>query len=111
MRLVFAVLAGFALTTVVTAGSLPRFDTAAFCAKVGTIGLTQSTIMLDGCIREEVVAKTELTAAWDSLSANEQNHCVTAASFAGDGSYGVMRSCLVRLRTDAALDQSAPASN
>ena len=111
MRLALAVLSVVALASPASAASLPSFDTAAFCAKVGTIGLTQSTVMLDGCIHEEVAARTELATAWDSLSVNEQNHCVTAASFAGDGSYGVMRSCIARLRADAALDQTAPPSN
>ncbi len=111
MHYALVLCAGLALAAPASAASLPSFDTAAFCAKVGTIGLTQSTVMLDGCIHEELAARTELSTAWEGLSANEQNHCVTAASFAGDGSYGVMRSCVARLRADAALDAGGGTGN
>ncbi len=104
MRLAYAVFASVALAVPAAAASLPSFDSAAYCAKVGVIGLTQSTVMLDGCIREEVSARTEMDDTWNNLTPTEQGHCLTAATFAGDGSYAVMKSCLARLRADATLD-------
>ncbi len=104
MRLVLATLAGLmALALPAAAASLPNFDSAAYCAKVGYIGMSHSTVTLDGCIAQEVAARDELVQGWDVLTPNEQGHCLTAATFAGDGSYALMRSCVVRLRADAAL--------
>jgi hypothetical protein len=103
MRLILAVVAALVLGSPALASSLPSFDSAAFCAKVGYIGMTHSTVALDGCITSEVAARMELTQAWDGLTPNEQGHCLTAATFAGDGSYALMRSCVARLRADAAL--------
>jgi len=65
--------------------------------------MTQSTVALDGCVTQEIAARAELTSGWDALTPNEQTHCTTAATFAGDGSYAVLRSCLARLSADAAL--------
>jgi hypothetical protein len=103
MRLILAVVAGLVLALPASATPFPNFDSAAFCAKVGYVGMTHSTVALDGCITSEVAARTELAEAWDGLSANEQGHCLTAATFAGDGSYALMQSCLARVRADAAL--------
>ena len=107
MRLAIAALAVSAFAAPAAAGSLPSFDSASYCSKVGFVGMTQSTVTLDGCIHEEVAARAELDEAWDALTPNEQGHCLTAAGFAGDASYALMRSCLVRQRADAALDRAA----
>ena len=111
MRFALAMTAAIALTTTAFAGPLPSFDSAAFCARVGFIGMTQSTVALDGCVEQEVAARSELEAAWGALTPGEQGHCLTAAVFAGDGSYALMRSCLARLRADALLNQGAVAGN
>jgi hypothetical protein len=110
LRSVLAAVA-FAAATPVAAGPLPSFDTAAYCAKVGTIGMSQSVIVLDGCVSQEVAARTALAESWPALSTNEQGHCLTAAAFAGDGSYALMESCVARLRADAALTGDVAAGN
>jgi hypothetical protein len=103
MRLILAAIAAAVLPMPAQATTLPSFDSATYCAKVGFVGMTQSTVALDGCVSLEVAARTELADEWEALSPDEQGHCLTAATFAGDGSYALMRSCLARLRADAAL--------
>ena len=111
MRLAIAVLAGLLLAPPAVAGPLPLFDSAAYCAHVGFVGMTQSTVTLDGCVEAEAAARAELVETWAALKPDQQGHCATAAGFSGDGSYALMQSCIARLSADAALDRGEVLGN
>jgi hypothetical protein len=104
MRRTLFVLTSLAASSPATAAALPKFDIAAFCARIGTIGMTQSTAMLDGCIQAEAAARADLADTWTSVAPDVQTHCATAAGFAGDGSYALMQGCIARLRAEQVLD-------
>ncbi len=111
MRLALAAFAGLLLAARAQAAPLPLFDSAAYCAHVGFVGMTLSTVILDGCVEAEAAARVDLARSWAALKPDEQAHCASAAGFAGDGSYALMRSCIARLRADAALDRAEAAAN
>ena len=106
MRFSAAVLLGLVLAPLsAQADGLPLFQSARYCAHIGILGMTYSTVALDGCIAQEVSARAELERTWTAVPQDLQAHCVLAAGFSGTGSYAALASCLAK-----AASQAAPAS-
>lgn len=94
-----------------TAVELPDFDSAAYCERVGFIGITRSTTTFDGCVRLEVAARQALQPLWEAQPVSVREHCEIAASFSGNGSYALLKSCIAQIAAQQRLDGSPPVSN
>ena len=72
---------------------------------------SQTTTTLDGCVRHELSARTALEASWSGLTPDLQSHCMAVASFAGDGSYALLQSCIAKAIAAQALDRGEAVGN
>lgn len=111
MRLPAAAVCLLACTTAATASGLPAFDSAAYCAKVGFVGMTQTTTTLDGCSAQEASARADLMPVWPNVPDDLRAHCVLAAEFTGTGSYALLASCLAKTAAERALNSSETIGN
>lgn len=111
MRLPAAALCVLVCAAPAMASGLPAFDSAAYCAKVGFVGMTQTTTTLDGCAAQEATARADLEAAWSKIPIDVQAHCALAAEFTGTGSYALLASCLAKTAAERALNSGETLGN
>ena len=111
MRLPAAVASLLLCAAPALAGGLPGFDSATYCSKVAFVGMTHSTVTLDGCAAQEASARSDLAQSWSAIPADLQSHCVLAAEFTGTGSYALLASCLAKTAADRAFDSTGPGGN
>ena len=77
-----------------TLADMPRYDVAAHCKVIASVGGSYSEMMYDGCFQMEQAAYDNLKSRWDGLSSNLQSHCDEIARVGGTGSYSMLEGCI-----------------
>ena len=86
---------------------VPRYDPAAHCKRIASIG-SSSAVIERTCLQTEQSAYDDLKRRWDKVPSETASHCDRIARVGGDGTYVILKTC-IETETDAA--ENMPAFN